>query len=131
MFSHKQLKLIVSVYVGDFKLVGKTETLKAGWTLITCSGSVFGPPTPLGDYLGYGQFPGHVRPSEAQRRLDHVRPLLGDVYAQNEVIIWTPVRAIRYNMFGFFRQCVELFCELANVDRRSRRKVATPGMDDH
>ena len=41
------------------------------------------------------------------------------------------MNAIRYNMFGFFRQCVEVYCELANLDPNSLNKVATPGMDDH
>ena len=131
LFVHKQLKWILSVYVDDFKLVGKTENLKAGWKLITDSGLVLDPPTPLGDYLGCGQFPVHVSASEAQRRLDHVRPLLKDVYGQNEVKTGKPVRAIRYNMFGFFRQCVEVYCELAKVDPNTLKKVATPGLDDH
>ena len=95
LFVHKQLKLILSVYVDDFKLVGKTENLKAGWKLITDSGLVLDPPTPLGDYLGCGQFPVHVSASEAQRRLDHVRPRLGDIYGQNEAKTGKPVRAIR------------------------------------
>ena len=42
-----------------------------------------------------------------------------------------PAKAIRYNMFGFFRQCVEVYCDLANIDPKTLRKVATPGMDDH
>ena len=39
-----------SVYVDDFELVGKKENLKEGWRLITGSGLVLDPPTPLGDY---------------------------------------------------------------------------------
>ena len=83
------------------------------------------------DYFGCGQFPVHVAPAEAQRRLEHVRPLLQDVQGQSEISIGKLVKAIRYNMFGFFEQCVEVYCELANVDPRTLRKVATPGMDDH
>ena len=105
--------------------------MKQGWNLITNSGLVLDPPTPLGDYLGCGQFPVHVSPAEAQRRLEHVRPLLKDVEGQSEVRTGQPVKAIRYNMFGFFRQCVEVYCELANLDPKSLKKVATPGVDDH
>ena len=72
-----------------------------------------------------------MSPAEAQRRLDHVRPLLADVEGQNQVKTGKPVRAIRYNMFGFFRQCVEVYCELANVKAESLRNVATPGLDAH
>ena len=131
LFFHRQLKLILSVYVDDFKLVGKATSLKEGWKLITNSGLVLDPPTPLGDYLGCGQFPVHVSPSEAQRRLEHVRPLLKDVEGQNEVKTGKPVKALRYNMFGFFRQCVEVYCELAQIDPKTLRKCATPGLDDH
>ena len=49
-FFHRKLQLILSFYVDDFKLVGKTENLKAGWNLIMGSGLVLDPPTPLGDY---------------------------------------------------------------------------------
>ena len=57
LFVHKPLKLILSVYVDDFKLVGKTENLKAGWKLITDRGLGLDPPTPLGDYLAVVSFP--------------------------------------------------------------------------
>ena len=131
MFFRRPLKLILSVYVDDFKLVGKASSMKQGWKLITDSGLVLDPPTPLGDYLGCGQFPVHVSPAEAQRRLEHVRPLLQDVEGQRDVKTGKPVKAIRYNMFGFFAQCVEVYCDLAGIKADSLKKVATPGMDDH
>ena len=34
-------------------------------------------------------------------------------------------------MFGFFSQCVEVYCGLARVKPESARNVAAPGMDDH
>ncbi len=40
------------------------------------------------------------------------------------------MKAIRYNMFGFPRQCVEVYCDLAKVKPETLREVATPGMDD-
>ena len=52
--------LILSVSVDDFNLVGKKESPKEGWKLITGSGLVLDPPTPLGDYPGCGQFPDRV-----------------------------------------------------------------------
>ena len=115
----------------DFKLVGTTENLKAGRELIADSGLVLDSPAPLGDYLGCGQFSVHVSASEAQRRLDHARPFLKDIYGQNEVKAGKLVRAIRHNMFGFFRQCVEFYSEWAKVDPSKLKQVATPGLDDH
>ena len=114
---HRRLCLILSVYVDDFKLVGKKESLKEGWRLITGSGLVLDPPTPLGDYLGCGQFPVHVTPSEAQRRLEHVSPLLDGINDSTKVKTGKPVKVIRYNMFGFFRQCVEVHCDLQKSHR--------------
>ena len=73
---HKKLSLILSVYVDDFKLVGKSENLKKGWKLLKDAGLLLDDPTPLGDYLGCGQFPLHVLPEEAQRRLEQAYPLV-------------------------------------------------------
>ena len=53
-FFRGPLKLILSVYVDDSKLVGKASSMKQGWKLITDSGLVLDPPTSLGDYLGCG-----------------------------------------------------------------------------
>jgi hypothetical protein len=99
--------------------------------LITGSGLVLDPPTPLGDYLGCGQFPVHISPQEAQRRLANVHPLIDDIEGLNKVKTGQPVKAIRYDMFGFFRQCVEVYCELTKIDVKTLRKVGTPSIDDH
>ena len=72
-----------------------------------------------------------MAPEEAQRRLEHVSPLLDDIDDLKKVKTGKPVKAIRYNMFGFFRQCVEVYCDLAKIKPESLRNVATPGMDDH
>ena len=76
LFAHRDLKLILSVYVDDFKLVGRAENLETGWKLMESSGLVLDPPDPLGDYLGCGQFPIKIDPQEALRRLQHAHPLL-------------------------------------------------------
>jgi hypothetical protein len=54
LFVHKKLSLILSVYVDDFKLVGKSENLKKGWQCLKDAGLLLDNPTPLGDYLGCG-----------------------------------------------------------------------------
>ena len=45
----------MSIYVDDFKLVGKLENRKKGWKLIRQEIDL-DDPTPFGDYLGCGQF---------------------------------------------------------------------------
>ena len=111
VFVHDDLQLILSVYVDDFKLVGVSENLAEGWQLMRDTGLKLDPPEPLGDYLGCGQFPVQVSASEAQRRLEHVHPL------QEESLLWLsnadaqkgkPLKALRYDMFGFFQQCIDV-----------------------
>ena len=104
LFAHRQLKLILSVYVGDSKSVGRSENMEKGWKLMESFGIVLGPPDPLGDYLGCGQFPISLAPEEAMRRLEHAHPLLKGSVDISATTIGEPVRAIRYNMFGLFQQ---------------------------
>ena len=40
LFFHRPLKLILSAYVDDFKLVGKKSSMTQGWDLITNRGLV-------------------------------------------------------------------------------------------
>ena len=40
------------------------------------------------------------------------------------------MRAVRYDMFDFFDQCVDRYCELGGVSRASLRKAKTPSVDD-
>ena len=51
-----ELKLAISVCVGDFELVVRPSSFKQGWELITDSCLVLDPPSPLGGYLGCGLF---------------------------------------------------------------------------
>ena len=59
------------------------------------------PPDPLGDYLGRGEFPINLDPQEALRRLEHAHPPLEGTVSLSALKVGKPVRAIRYNMFGF------------------------------
>ena len=64
----------------------------------------------------------HVAPEEASRRLEHLRPLIDDIEGLKEVKTGQPVKAIRYDMFGFFRQCVDVYCELTKTKKETLRK---------
>ena len=48
---HPELKLLLSVYVDDFKLAGPVTSIPKGWELIT-KGLRIGPSGPIGLYLG-------------------------------------------------------------------------------
>ena len=117
--------LILLVYVGDFKLVGGQGNLEKGWKLMGSSGLALAPPDPLGDYFGCGQFPINLAPEEAMPRLEHAHPLREGTVPIGAVTAGEPVSAIRYNMFGFFQQCVDVYLELAKVGVESLKKVVT------
>ena len=66
-----------------------------------------------------------------QKRLEHGSSLRDGINGSTKVNTGKPVKAIRYNIFGFFSRCVEVYCDLAKVQPASLRTVAAPGMDDH
>ena len=41
------------------------------------------------------------------------------------------IESFEYNMTSHARQCVERYCELANVEESSLRRAITPCIDDH
>ena len=134
LFYHDELQLILSVYVDDFKLVGPSGNLTAGWKRLTDTGLELDPPAPLGDYLGCGQFHTKVSAVEAQRRLEQVHPLTEEsitTHTPTECERGKPVRAIRYDMFGFFQQCIDVYLQHAGIQRSQLRAAKTPSVDDH
>ena len=76
-FVHKELGLILSIYVDDFKLAGKAENLQKGWDLIR-KAIRLDDPTPFSDYLGCGQHNITLSPQEIDERLGSILPLLED-----------------------------------------------------
>jgi len=53
VYWHNALKLVLVVYVDDFKMAGPKESLAKGWKLITDIGRIkMEPPTAVGRYLG-------------------------------------------------------------------------------
>ena len=101
--------------------------------MITDTGLELDPPVPSGDYLGCGQFPIHISTTEAQRRLEHVLPWLEPSFNEqtSRDSSQNPIRAIQWDMFHFFDECVERDCELAQVSRSSVKVAKTPSVDDH
>ena len=58
-FWHPHLKLLLVVYVDDFKLAGPKQNLEKAWKLIQ-TGIILEAPTPLGLTLDVGMFKGHT-----------------------------------------------------------------------
>jgi hypothetical protein len=54
VYFHPKLKLLLIIYVDDFKLAGPQENLGAGWALLRTNLNI-GPEGPLGVYSGCNQ----------------------------------------------------------------------------
>ena len=50
-YFHPRLKLLLTVYVDDFKMAGPKENLAKGWEIVS-QRLQMDPPTPMGQYLG-------------------------------------------------------------------------------
>ena len=67
MYFHPRLRLMLSVFVDDFKLAGPRTALATGWKLLRTNLDL-DPPTPLGTYLGCGHKNISVESSEVLAR---------------------------------------------------------------
>ena len=103
-YFHAGLKLLLIIYVDDFKLAGPRTNIRQGWSLVS-KGLKIEPPTPLGVYLGCGH---EVR----------------EVKLPNGTI-----RVVSYNMEAFLTSCVDRYLELAGSGYKLRH-AATPFLAD-
>ena len=105
-YVHRELKLLLVVYVDDFKLSGPAENIKEGWRLITKHIDME-PPTPTGKFLGCDHKPGEAKLIETGAR----------------------VRTMEYDMQSFFESCVDLFQSLTH-GKYPLKRAPTPFMTD-
>ena len=127
---------------------------------MTDGGLILDPPADIGQYLGCGQAPISLSQKEVDERMANIKPLfekktvtadnvsnlggdaalsakpvesIGSDRAAKDSASTHGIKAIRYDMVNFFRQCVDRYCELANVKESSLagRKFKYPGIDDH
>ena len=97
VYIHDAMRLLLVIYVDDFKLAGPTDNLKAGWNLLRTKLGIE-PETAPGHYLGCDQ-----RMVEAK---------LGD---------GTRVKRIIYDMKSFMEQCVERYLTVAGPGVKLRK----------
>ena len=80
-YVHKELDLLLSVYVDEFKLAGPAKNMSKGWQLIVASLEL-DPPLPLSLYLGC-------------------------IHGRNEMKVGSSfVQVMAYNMEGFLKSSV-------------------------
>ena len=115
LYLHLQLQVILSVCVDDFKLAGRKSYFSKAWQLMRDKGLKLDPPEPSKEYLGCGQHTITLIPQEVQHRFEHIHPIRVDPdrpNAQQNVSKRSsgkPIRAIAYDLRGFFQQVVEKY----------------------
>ena len=131
----------MSVYVDDFKMAGRKAGLKQAWKGIRGPDRlVLDEPTPFGPYLGCEQTRGTITAKEAQQRLQNILPLASPKTAKAQEILMSHseeeasrrISSIRWEMSGFFEQCLERYEELAKANgvKVAFKPCAHPSIDD-
>ena len=101
MFWNAKLRLMLMVYVDDFKMSGPTKNLPEGWKLLR-SGIDMDDPYPLDRCLGC---------------IHHIRA---------GMINQKPVQIIEYDVCDFMQQCVQAYKNACGEPDMQLRKVDTP-----
>ena len=102
---HPQLKLLLMVYVDDFKMSGPTGNLAKGWELIR-KGIKTDTPKAVDKCLGCNH----------------------DVISTE--VNGATVQGVQYNMKDFMVQCVDSYLALTNKSRKDLKPVSTPFLDE-
>ena len=109
-FYHGGLRLLLVVYVDDFKMAGPTANLAKGWELIRKKITT-DEPAPAGKYLGCNH---KIHEREAACGPKGTRL----------------VRELEYDMEDFLVQCVSKYQELAGSGYLKLKRVSTPFLDE-
>ena len=129
LYKHKKSKLFLSVYVDDFKMVGKTESLGPMWKRLEKKIDLEGP-TPIMNqvYLGCSQRPAEVDEELIASKAEFLKRITTSRVKDDSVPEVKPepkadkkrkskpkrdTHAWSYDMEGHAVQCVEIYCELA------------------
>ena len=118
---HPVLKLLLAVYVDDFKMSGPVANLPKGWDLIK-KGIKTDVPATAGKYLGCEY--------RSYEKLIPVgtNPLLSNDGKGSHTM--QKVRVMEYDMKDFLISCVYKYVELAGKSGANLRKVETPFIDE-
>jgi len=127
VYWHKQLKLLLIVYVDDFKMSGPVDSLQEGWRKLR-KGLIMDEPTPAGKFLGCTNVVNTIQVREPF----NCTSLTGEggitpKTEQSEKII--TVNIVKYDQRPFLEQCVVRYLELAGKDAPSLKRADTPFID--
>ena len=132
---HSHLRLLLVIYVDDFKLSGPRENLAKGWELIRnktkiTPGITLDPPEASNRYLGCE----HIRygPCKGKENLPNVEKAQKLRWQGDDPTTTSPsdrnidVAGLRWCMVPFMKNCVETYCSLAGISKNSLPKAYTP-----
>ena len=136
LYVHMLLGLFLSVYVDDFKMAGRKDSLAKMWKILGTKMELE-PSVPLigNVYLGCGQIAATPDP-----RMVTARSLLYDAAQTSNTTPTsaTPgtgggalVRGYAYDMKGHVQQSIDRYLELSKKLLATLTSVATPCIDDH
>ena len=135
LFLHETYKVILSVYVDDFKMAGTKKGVAQAWKAIRGPDKlVLDEPQPFGAYLGCEQEVSTMKRSEAYERVQNTFPLVnGGYHAPEPSDPDEEVKKIRWHMKGFHSQCLDRYRELRarNGASTKLKEYAFPSIDDH
>ena len=106
MYWHPTLRLLLMVYVDDFKMSGPAKNMPKGWQLVR-EGIKTDAPQSAGKCLGCDH---KVKSVNHKGRM---------------------VTQIEYDMQGFMEQCVSVYLDLAKQDKSCLKSANTPFLDEH
>ena len=107
VFTHETLRVVLAVYVDDFKLAGVEKDIEPAWKVISDAVSVE-PPTEMGRYLGCNHIIGESTMTDADESLGRSLPGIIDQTKRWDNLP-CKVRAVQYDMSEFMAQCVESY----------------------
>ncbi len=127
-FTHVSLKVLLTVYVDDFKMAGSASDLDKAWDCISRAVKIE-EPVPFGRYLGCEHILGTTRLTNAEdiigRSLAGIAPAEGCART-----LPVEVRSMTYDVRQFMKACVEEYLRLSERPSSSLSKVSTPFLDE-
>ena len=121
------MKVMLSIYVDDFKMSGPKRALKEAWGKLSKKINLE-PPTPIGRYLGCNHAirKGRLRKDIAPwLKIPHISSDGGaNPPTDREITI------VEYDMTSFLEQCLESYQELCGANFSKYKKAPTPFIND-
>lgn len=125
-YTHTQLQILLTVYVDDFKMSGRSKDLPQAWAKVAAAINIE-KPTKLNRYLGCGHVEHHGNLKDSQAAPTQNFPGCPKPSAGKP----SPIKLLEYDMSSFVEQCVDAYVDLARGRMKPLKKVPTPFVDEN